>query len=151
MSTLDWNAGKEACIAVSLFQEAQLVQALGAEGFTPAVPSINKGEKYGLSKKLENDLEWHVRAYVTSDAVLLESEIELSRDYFEHLNTQSRPYYKALGRLLQEWGIPFWEIRSAPSDPELLTLPTSRTPWKPLAIVAILVFLALAGLAAESQ
>jgi hypothetical protein len=150
MSTLDWNAGKEACIAVPLFYEAQLLQALSAEGFTAAVPSINKGEKYGLSKKLENDLEWHTRAYVTSDVILLESEIELSRDYFEHLNTQSRPYYEALGRLLREWGIPFWQVRSVPPDPELLLLPTSRTPWKPLAIVAGLVFLVLAGLAAGS-
>jgi hypothetical protein len=76
---------------------------------------------------------------------------ELSRDYFEHLGAQSKPYYKALGRLLLEQGIPFWEIRPTPPDPELLTLPTSRTPWKPLAIVAGLVFLALAGLAAGNR
>ena len=110
-----------------------------------------KGEKYGLSKKLENDLEWHVRVYVTSDAVLLESEIELSRDYFEHLNTQSKPYYKTLGRLLQERSIPFCEVRHTPPDPELLLLPTSRTPWKPLVMVAGLMFLVLVGSVAESQ
>jgi hypothetical protein len=151
MSGVDCNIGKEACIAIALFHEVQLVQALTANGFTPAAPSINKGEKYGLSKKLENDLEWHVRAYVTSDVVLLESEIELSRDYFEHLNTQSRPYYKILGRLLQERGIPFWEVRHTPPDPESLLLPTSRTPWKPLAVVVGLMFLTLVGLTTENQ
>jgi len=150
MSTPDCNVGKEACIAIPLLYEAQLIQALTTDGFTPAVPSINKGEKYGLSKKLENDLEWHIRAYVTSDAILLESEIELSRDYLEHLNTQSRPYYSALGRLLPEQGIPFWQVRQAPPDPQLLLLPTSRTPWKPLVVVAGLT-LAVVGLTAEKQ
>jgi len=150
MSIPHGDVGKDACIAIPLLQEAQVIQALTADGFAPAVPSINKGEKYGLSKKLENDLEWHIRAYVTSDTILLESEIELSRDYLEHLNAQSRPYYSALRRLLPERGIQFWEVRQAPPDPELLLLPTSRTPWKPLVAVASLI-LALVGLTAERQ
>ena len=111
-------------------------------GFAETALRVSKGERYSLVKKLDEPWEHHVKIYGNG---LIESEIEVGRDYVEHLgdcrifviyetfNYYSRAYdklhilYKPLNRWITEI-IDHFHVRIRP--PKILT------PWKPIVVTA---------------
>lgn len=114
-------------------------QILMKEGFyDPGLFQIRKeGQVFGLVKRVSKEFEVHVRGYVDNT---LDSEIEISRDFFEHPFYKAKPYYHYLINILRKYNIPYQVVRPLPPDP-ILEVPERLTAWKP--IVAIL---ALAGI-----
>ena len=51
-------------------------------GFEPAYPSVSKGEKYTVRKKLYSPWELHLRVYGDG---FIEAEVEVQREYLQHL------------------------------------------------------------------
>lgn len=117
-------------------------RVLRGEGFKDTQLSAFKGERYSLVKKLEDPWELHVRIY---DGGFLESEVEVSREYVEHLGEYrihviyeaysyySKVYdklhilYKPSGRYIVKI-LDHVRIRVRP--------PKTLTPWKPIAVAA---------------
>jgi len=76
----------------------------------------------------------------------LEAEIEISRDFIEHLDDRyRRPAISELTEILDEHSIPYKVVGNWKLESELEP-PSTLTPWKPLvtliAIVGILFWLA---------
>ena len=116
-------------------------------GFKPTMLAVNKGEKYSLAMRIEPP--WEVHARVFPDGII-ESEVEISRDYLQHLigprfNVVYETYdslrditdgkricIKPLGRcisdVIENIGI---ELRA----------PRSLIPWKPLVAMASIIAL----------
>ena len=115
--------------------------ALTQEGFRDtSFQTIKPGQVFGLVRKLNEVWEMHVRGFVDGR---LESEIEVSRDYIEHLNdNHRRDATPELRQILDTHHIPyhFPGIRSQMES--ILSLPRQVTPWKPV-LVAILGLLGL--------
>jgi len=111
------------------------------EGFVDPTPlqTWKEGQVFGLVKKVNNDLEMHVRGY---NDFTLESEIELSREYLEH-PYDCKPFYGPLLEILHRYGIRYAIVRPLPRDPVWIRVPKNKTPWKPILIVGGLL---LAGL-----
>jgi len=103
------------------------------EGFTdPAPLQIWKERQiFGLVKKINDDLEMHVRGY---DDSTLDSEIELSREYLEHPG-ECKPYYGPLLEILSRYKIRYEIIRPLPRDPSVIKVPKNKTPWKLLMFI----------------
>lgn len=108
---------------------------LRKEGFRDTILQVQKpGQVFGLVKRLGHPWEmWemHVRGFEDGH---LEAEIEISRDYLEHLNDSYRRSAAAeLSRLLSKHGIPHAIERS--SNVKLdLEAPKTLTPWKPMVL-----------------
>lgn len=83
-----------------------LRRALLAEGFRSAglLQIWKKGQVFGYIRRLGDNLEWHVRAFVDGG---LESELEPPRTTIHHL--LKRPYLtdRLLAQLLSRYRIPF--------------------------------------------
>ncbi len=63
-------------------------QVLLAEGFKNTMLQVVKpGQVFGLVKRMDPVWEMHIRGF---EGEVLESEIEVSRDYFEHLDDRFR-------------------------------------------------------------
>ena len=126
-----YNASKG---SVRVFADMDRVkEILLREGFADPTPlQVQKeGQVFGLIKRISNDLEMHVRGY---DDFTFESEIELSREYLEH-PYDCRPFYGPLLEILHHYRIPFTIMHPLPKDPQLVRVPTNKTPWKPILIV----------------
>lgn len=85
-----------------------LKQALKQRGFyDPGVLQLYKrGQSFGLVGRLDKILEMHIRGFKDG---LVEAEIEISRDYFEHLGPKScRSAQSELESILREEGIFFY-------------------------------------------
>jgi hypothetical protein len=112
------------------------------EGFRETVLQVIKpAQVFGLVKKLDGIWEMHVRGF---DDGRLESEIEISRDYLEHLNDKyRRDATLELTRLLDTYQTPY-EIKGEPTRLTAVLFPPKEvTPWKPLvAIAGIAAFIA---------
>jgi len=65
-----------------------VVNALKSSGFEPVSLEFYKGEEYSLSMKIGNIWELHVRIYQNG---LVDGHIEVSSDYFEHLQHPTIP------------------------------------------------------------
>lgn len=57
-------------------------KGLISRGFYRAIPSVNKGEVYGLAKIIRGPWELHIRIYKDG---LVKGEVEVSRRYLQHL------------------------------------------------------------------
>jgi hypothetical protein len=74
-------------------------------GFTdPIFQERKKGQRFGLARHLSSLLEWHVRGFADG---MLDSEVEISRDWLQHLAARPGPYFSPLLRILDRIGIPF--------------------------------------------
>jgi len=110
-------------------------EVLGQEGFrhTP-LQVVKPGQVFGLVKKVADIWEMHVRGF---DDGRLESEIEISRDYFEHLDNRfRRDATPELKQILEIYQIPYKIEEDAPYSMVVLPYPESVTPWKPIAAIA---------------
>ncbi len=120
-------------------------QVLLAEGFKDTRLQIVKtGQMFGLVKRLSDVWEMHVRGFEDG---ALESEIEVSREYFEHLDDQYRKDATSeLLSILKQHGIPYKVTGALPEMAVRLQTPKSVTPWKPVAVLgALLGIVALLG------
>ena len=119
--------------------------ALIQEGFTDTPLQIVKpGQAFGLIKKLDNVWEMHIRGYNDGR---LEAEIEVSRDYFEHLDDNyRRDATSELMQILDAYQIPYQSKGVLPQMEITLHPPKQLTPWKPIvAIAALAAFLIWLG------
>jgi len=69
---------------------------------------------------LTNLLEWHIRGFADG---ALDSEVEISRDWLQHLAAKPGPYYSPLLAILKNHGIPYSVERMIPSDAFYIHLP----------------------------
>jgi hypothetical protein len=111
-------------------------EALIKEGFSDTLLQIWKpGQVFGLVKPLDDVNEVHVRGYQDGT---LDSEIEVSREYLEHLIYGSYPYDHYLMEILKKHNIPHKVVKpieSAQKPPK----PATLIPWKPLLLIAAVV------------
>ena len=93
-------------------------RALKQEGFyDPWFLQIWKeGQVFGLVKHVSKEFEIHVRGYVDST---LDAEIEISRDFLEHLSNKAKPYYRYLIGILVKYNIPYPNCTPLTSRPYL--------------------------------
>jgi len=109
-------------------------------GFKRALPSLNKGERYGISRRLSEVWELHLRIYGNG---LMEGEVEVSREYFEHLG-RSRvsvvyepfQFYRLIyGKLhILYWPSRKWVVKVLENARVKVKPPKSLTPWKPIMV-----------------
>ena len=98
-----------------------LAMILQRTGFTDPIFQENKiGQRFGLARPLSNLLEWHVRAFADG---MLESEVEISRNWLQHIAARSGPYYSPLLRILDRNGIPFSAVGNILPDAAYVYLP----------------------------
>ena len=120
-------------------------ETLIQEGFSgTTLQTIKSGQVFGLIKKLDNVWEMHVRGFNDGR---LEAEIEISRDYFEHLNDKyRRDATLELTQILDAYQIPYQSEGNLPQMGITLYPPKQLTPWKPVvAIITIAAFLLWLG------
>ena len=106
------------------------------EGFATTPLQINKpGQVFGLVKKLDDDWQWHVRGF-NDDR--LESHIEVSNDFLEHLKPEHRRAAShELTQLLEDYGMSCEITGDLPVMDVVFRPPEKLTPWKlPAAIIA---------------
>ena len=82
-----------------------LAMILQLTGFTdPIFQERKKGQRFGLSRHVSSLLEWHVRGFADG---MLDSEVEISRNWLQHLAARSGSYFLPLLGILDRIGIPF--------------------------------------------
>jgi len=121
-------------------------EVLSEEGFRDTPLQVWKpGQVFGLVKPLDDVYEVHVRGYQDGT---LDAEIEVSREYLEHLIYGSYPYDHYLLEILKKYNIPLKVVKpieSAQKPPK----PATLIPWKPLlliaAVVGVIAFIATAS------
>ena len=117
-----------------------LQNALKQRGFyDPGVLQLYKrGQAFGLVRRLDKILEMHIRGFKDG---LIEAEIEISRDYFEHLGPKScRSAQPELESILKEEGI-FFTPSSPSGETERVEIPSKLTEWrKVLSLTALGIF-----------
>ncbi|MEM0171805.1 MAG: hypothetical protein QXP36_01815 [Conexivisphaerales archaeon] len=122
---------------IEVYMDLDTVKSLlMREGFyDPGILQKRKeGQEFGLVKPINELIEVHVRGYKDNT---LDAEVELSREYLEHLSTGSSPSYGFLIDILRKYNIPYSVIKPLPSDPEYISIPKTLTKWKPLVICGI--------------
>lgn len=98
-----------------------LAMILQRTGFTnPILQERKKGQRFGLSRPLSSLLEWHVRGFADG---MLDSEVEISRNWLQHLAARSGSYFSPLLRILDRSGIPFSMVGNVPPDAAYVWLP----------------------------
>lgn len=113
-------------------------------GFEEAIPANPEGEKCGLGLDPGNHWELHVRIFPDGR---LESHVEVSREYFEHLgNNRIFVVYEPFQYLYPKWPVnllytPFNKgVASVQNNFEVkMPPPASFTPWKPVVVSIALV------------
>ena len=129
----------------------QIVSILKHVGFRDEPLSVNFGEKYSLTRKIYSPWEIRVRIFDNGRIV---PEIEISREYLEHLTTDIRaPAVYELRNIIckhDENICAKLRIRHRPSNKFVtktlsyykITLrpPAMLTPWKPIVVAAIATF-----------
>jgi len=116
-------------------------EVLTQEGFRDTILQVVKpGQVFGLIRKEGDVWEMHVRGF---DDGRLESEIEISRDYFEHQDDRYRREATAdLKQILDAYQVPCGIQGDISHSNLVLPYPKSVTPWKPVvAVTAIVGFL----------
>lgn len=111
----------------------RFLRDLKEAGFKETLLEIKKGEKYSLSKK-KGIWEIHVRIY--SDG-FIDSHLELSREYFQHLTFPSVSYAYELQLMFPYLWLYNRNKRILEVEElyeEKLTPPKLIIPWKPIAI-----------------
>jgi hypothetical protein len=108
---------------------------------------LEAGQVFGLVKPLDDVYEVHVRGYQDGT---LDAEIDVSREYLEHLIYGSYPYDHYLMEILKRHNIPHKEVKpieSAQKPPK----PATLTPWKPLLLIGAVVGIAFIAKASSSN
>jgi hypothetical protein len=125
--------------AIKVHVDLEVVRRiLLSEGFhEPLLQGWKEGQVFGLVKPLNELVEVHVRGYEDGT---LDAEVELSREYLEHLWYGSKPYYGYLIVILKRYNIPFSIVKPIPPDPTYIEVPQNPTRWKPLLALAVLFF-----------
>ena len=126
-------------------------EVLAQDGFrhTP-LQVVKPGQVFGLVKRVDDIWEMHVRGF---DDGRLESEIEVSRDYFEHLDDRfRRDATTDLKQILDAYEVPCSIEGDISHSTVVLPYPQSVTPWKPLAALGgISVFLLVLSLGTKRR
>ncbi len=111
-------------------------EALIKEGFRDTLLQVWKpGQVFGLVKPLDDTYEVHVRGYQDGT---LDAEIEVAREYLEHLTCGAHSYDHYLLEILKRHNIPHKVVKpieSAQKPPK----PATLIPWKPLLLIAAVV------------
>jgi hypothetical protein len=125
--------------AIKVHRDLEVVRRiLLSEGFyEPLLQGWRKGQVFGLVKPLNELVEVHVRGYEDGT---LDAEVELSREYLEHLWYGSKPYYGYLINILKRYNIPFSIVKPIPPGPTYIEVPQNPIKWKPLLVLAVLFF-----------
>jgi hypothetical protein len=125
--------------AIKVYMDLEVVRRiLLSEGFhEPLLQGWREGQVFGLVKPLNELVEVHVRGYKDGT---LDAEVELSREYLEHLWYGSKPYYGYLIDILRRYNIPFSIVKPIPPDPLYIVVPQNPIKWKPLLVLAVLFF-----------
>lgn len=109
-------------------------KALLAEGFRdPGLLQIWKPKQvFGLVKDILDIYQMHVRGF---EGGRLDSEIELSRRYLEHLTHPSRPATEELTGILDRYAIPYKITEKDHKIYVEIEPPENLTDWRPLVVV----------------
>lgn len=95
-------------------QVPRLAVILCGMGFRdPFFQDWRLGQRFGLSRPLTNMLEWHIRGFADGT---LDSEVEISRESFQHLLSMPGSYYSPLMAILRRHWIPFRFGNKIPPD-----------------------------------
>jgi sulfiredoxin len=98
-----------------------LAVTLQQTGFTdPIFQEWKTGQRFGLARPLSSLLEWHVRGFADG---MLDSEVEISRNWLQHVTARSGSYYSPLLRILDRIGIPFSVVGRILPDAAYVYLP----------------------------
>mgnify|MGYP002395520022 CR=1 FL=1 len=98
-----------------------LAAMLHQTGFSnPIFQEWKTGQRFGLSRPLSSLLEWHVRGFGDG---MLDSEVEISRNWLQHLAARPGSYYSPLLSILERTGIPFSVVGRIPPDAAYVYLP----------------------------
>jgi uncharacterized ParB-like nuclease family protein len=98
-----------------------LAAFLQRTGFSdPIFQEWKSGQRFGLSRPLSSLLEWHVRGFADG---MLDSEVEISRNWLQHVAARPGPYYSPLLRILDRIGLPFSVAGRIPQDAVYVYLP----------------------------
>jgi len=112
-----------------------LAVILQRTGFTdPIFQEWKTGQRFGLSRPLSSLLEWHVRGF--SDG-MLDSEVEISRTWLQHLVARPGSYYSPLLSILDRIGIPFSVVGRILPDAAYVYLPELFGEMIPLQVPSI--------------
>lgn len=117
------GAALEGLVGVQIHPEhvPLLAMILQRTGFTnPIFQERKKGQRFGLSRHLSSLLEWHVRGFADG---MLDSEVEISRNWLQHLAARSGSYFSPLLRILDRIGIPFSVVGRILPDAAYVYLP----------------------------
>ncbi len=117
------GAALEGLVGVQIHPEhvPLLAMILQRTGFTnPIFQERKKGQRFGLSRPLSSLLEWHVRGFADG---MLDSEVEISRNWLQHLAARSGSYFSPLLRILDRIGIPFSVVGRILPDAAYVYLP----------------------------
>jgi len=111
-------------------------EVLSGEGFRDTPLQVWKpGQVFGLVKPLDDVYEVHVRGYQDGT---IDAEIEVSREYLEHLVYGSYPYDHYLLEILKKYNIPH-KVAKPVESAQKLPKPATLIPWKPLLLIAAVV------------
>ena len=121
---------------------------LKEEGFEHTYLQVWKeGQVFGLIKRIDDKWEMHVRGFEDGH---LEAEIEISREYLEHLDDRyRRSAVRELSKILSKYNIPHKVTGDYGLEATFLPEPESLTPWVPL-IALLTVLGALLWVSSES-
>jgi hypothetical protein len=98
-----------------------LAVMLQRTGFAdPIFQEWKTGQRFGVSRPLLSLLEWHVRGFADG---MLDSEVEISRNWLQHLASRSGSYFSPLLRILDRIGIPFSVVGRILPDAAYVYLP----------------------------
>jgi len=112
-----------------------LAMILQRTGFTdPIFQEWKTGQRFGLARPLSSLLEWHVRGFADG---MLDSEVEISRSWLQHVAARPGSYYSPLLRILDRIGIPFSVVGSILPDAAYVYLPELFGQMIPLQVPSI--------------
>ena len=87
---------------------------------TSDLPRMEDRTKVWAVKTAIDPPEWHVRGFVNG---MLDSEVEISRNWLQHIAAKPGPYYSPLLRILDRIGITFSVVGGIPPDAAYVYLP----------------------------
>jgi len=112
-----------------------LAAILQRAGFTrPIFQEWKTGQRFGLSRPLSSLLEWHVRGFADGT---LDSEVEISRNWLQHIAGRPGSYYSPLLTILDRIGIPFSVVGRILPDAAYVYLPELFGQMIPLQVPSI--------------
>jgi len=121
----------------------EVAETLLKKKFEEAKLSISKGELYSLRKKIDPPWEIHVRIFRDG---LIESEVEVQREYLEHLGRKKVPvvyevfeYYEDVYDKLHIIYLPRrdWIVEIENHYEVKISPPSTLTKWEPIVVTVL--------------